>query len=453
MSAIVERPKVGIPLKMTGRFNQADFCSNSKNDRPQASSRHYSFCHEEKSWIPKRRYSEKYAASSAAHGWRKKFARFTNRNNQGKIVLPTKFLLGGNIRDPLNLNSLCNEEINRSLNEFTPVSSPYPVPMHKLEVPILFPANTRDPLNLEGSDENDRLLTVSPLKNSKSRKRRHSHKKLNKTADKSDIQDNGAVDSRLMKPLSIEVDQMGTDVHHAGPLSREGKNAGDSNAKKILDKIVSPVIPQISPKWKRRRTLSESRQEVGEPGPKVSQAGECERPVKNEKAAAVRLKSKRNSTNLPGFKGKNARFIHGNYSTYHGYRTPVIEDARLKMFPKDLFQGKDVLDIGCNVGHVTLGVAQNFTPRKIVGMDIDGKLVDAAKKNIRHYLSDEMDCSFPVSLKIMRGPLVSHPLLGVTNEHRVEKFPHNISFQKVSLKQISLYTIYDYFYIRDRVAD
>lgn len=431
MSAIVERPKVGVPLKMTGRFNQAEFCSNSKNDRP---SRHYSFCQEDKGWTQKRRYSEKYTASSAAHGWRKKFARFTNRGNQGKIVLPTKFLLGGNIRDPLNLNSLCDEEINRSLNEFTPVSSPYPVPMHKLEVPILFPANTRDPLNLEGSDENDRLLTVSPMKNAKPRKRRHSHKKLNRAVDKSDIQENGTVDSGLMKPLSIEIDPMVVDVHHTGPLSRDSKNAGDSNAKKILNKIVSPVIPQISPKWKRRRTLSESRQELGDLGTKVSQAGDSERPVKSEKAAAVRLKSKRNSMNVSGFKGKNARFIQGNYSTYHGYRTPVIEDARLKMFPKDLFQGKDVLDIGCNVGHVTLGVAQNFMPRKIVGIDVDGKLVEAAKKNIRHYLSDEMESGFPVSLKIMRGPLASHPLLGVTNEHCLGKFPHNVTFQKVSLK-------------------
>lgn len=32
---------------------------------------------------------------------------------QPKPVLPSKFLLGGNIKDPLNLNSLQDEEINR----------------------------------------------------------------------------------------------------------------------------------------------------------------------------------------------------------------------------------------------------------------------------------------------------------------------------------------------------
>lgn len=43
-------------------------------------------------------------------------------------MLPTKFLLGGNICDPLNLNSLQDEEINRTVNAVTPKSSPIPTP-------------------------------------------------------------------------------------------------------------------------------------------------------------------------------------------------------------------------------------------------------------------------------------------------------------------------------------
>ena len=35
------------------------------------------------------------------------------KKDGGLIVPPTKFLLGGNIHDPLNLNSLRDEEINR----------------------------------------------------------------------------------------------------------------------------------------------------------------------------------------------------------------------------------------------------------------------------------------------------------------------------------------------------
>ena len=42
-----------------------------------------------------------------------------------------KFLLGGNIRDPLNLNSLSDERISRALNAVTPESSPMPTPKHR----------------------------------------------------------------------------------------------------------------------------------------------------------------------------------------------------------------------------------------------------------------------------------------------------------------------------------
>lgn len=43
-------------------------------------------------------------------GGRKRSKSFTGC---GFSVLPSKFLLGGNIKDPLNLNSLQDEEINR----------------------------------------------------------------------------------------------------------------------------------------------------------------------------------------------------------------------------------------------------------------------------------------------------------------------------------------------------
>ena len=49
-----------------------------------------------------------------------------------KTVLPSKFLLGGNIHDPLNLNSLNDEKIARVVNAVTPESSPLPTPKHRL---------------------------------------------------------------------------------------------------------------------------------------------------------------------------------------------------------------------------------------------------------------------------------------------------------------------------------
>ena len=46
-----------------------------------------------------------------------------------------------------------------------------------------------------------------------------------------------------------------------------------------------------------------------------------------------------------------------------------------------------MLDIGCNVGHVTLAVAKNLNPRSILGVDIDENLIRAAKQNVKHYTS------------------------------------------------------------------
>lgn len=80
-------------------------------------------------------------------------------------------------------------------------------------------------------------------------------------------------------------------------------------------------------------------------------------------------------------------FMYGNYSRYYGYRSPALEeDVRLSCFPQSFFQGKDVLDIGCNIGHVTLLLARDWRPKRIVGLDIDGKLINIAKKNVKHYI-------------------------------------------------------------------
>lgn len=52
-----------------------------------------------------------------------------------KPVPPTKFLLGGNINDPLNLSSLQNADVNRALNTFSPKCSPLPTPPRR-KLPI-----------------------------------------------------------------------------------------------------------------------------------------------------------------------------------------------------------------------------------------------------------------------------------------------------------------------------
>lgn len=58
--------------------------------------------------IVKRRYSMGVGFKGLA-----KRRRRANSDSQSEPVLPSHFLLGGNIFDPLNLNSLMDEDVNR----------------------------------------------------------------------------------------------------------------------------------------------------------------------------------------------------------------------------------------------------------------------------------------------------------------------------------------------------
>lgn len=141
---------------------------------------------------------------------------------------------------------------------------------------------------------------------------------------------------------------------------------------------------------------------------------------------------------------------------YYGYRNPDDEDNRLKVLGErlDLFYGKDVLDIGCNIGHVTFSVARDFGAKSVVGMDIDRKLINIARKNVQYYINDmaqsssshltpnnqfndyasnshedsnyDVTQSFPISLPMLYGP-ISLPGMSISG-----KFPYNVSFVQVS---------------------
>ena len=63
-----------------------------------------------------------------------------------------------------------------------------------------------------------------------------------------------------------------------------------------------------------------------------------------------------------GEKKKHFPFIYGNYSGYYGYRSPSVEDARLKMLTRSMFEGKRCLDIGSNAGELTAAIARRYAP-------------------------------------------------------------------------------------------
>ncbi|XP_078439618.1 S-adenosyl-L-methionine-dependent methyltransferases superfamily protein [Wolffia australiana] len=84
-------------------------------------------------------------------------------------------------------------------------------------------------------------------------------------------------------------------------------------------------------------------------------------------------------------KRRKESFIYGNYRSYYGYRIDrnVSEDPRLALMKKEWFEGKDCLDVGCNQGLITISIAKKFGCQKILGVDIDTGLIEAAQWNLR----------------------------------------------------------------------
>ncbi|MCP9261648.1 7SK snRNA methylphosphate capping enzyme [Dirofilaria immitis] len=123
----------------------------------------------------------------------------------------------------------------------------------------------------------------------------------------------------------------------------------------------------------------------------------------------------------------NQKFRYGNYTRYYGSRIEKGSghDPRMKVLKKEWFAKKSVLDIGCNVGYLTLSIAKEYQPRNIVGIDIDAHLVGVARKNIRHYCDKDVPIvgGFPASFAQRYGP-ISAPLTAVSI-----KFPDNIWFR------------------------
>ncbi|XP_043933279.1 7SK snRNA methylphosphate capping enzyme [Protopterus annectens] len=371
--------------------------------------------------VPKRR-------SSFNTGFRHPtFKRRRRANSDCDPVLPSKFLLGGNIFDPLNLNSLLDEEVNRKLNAETPKSSPLPV-RNRDPVEILIPKDITDPLNLNSGDGD---ILVSPLKLGR---KRHRHRHHTSFADVTVV-------NKIPAPLGVSA----VEIHNSAPTGSgniigiptvEGPQPYELNTViNCRDEIVSPILPSeqaavgqgSSRHRKRRRTPSKS--ESGAQGTVDAE---------NNKNQLLKPKGKpsfQHQHSHPEFKSNQKKFQYGNYSQYYGYRNPArSEDQRLKVMNADWFEGKRVLDLGCNVGHVTLGIAKNCKPSHIVGIDIDGGLIYAAKRNIRHYLSEEMMCSqeegsakrhFPVSMTVSRGPIAAPP---VPLQSSGCEFPNNITF-------------------------
>lgn len=90
------------------------------------------------------------------------------------------------------------------------------------------------------------------------------------------------------------------------------------------------------------------------------------------------------------FNPELVKYQFGNYVGQYDNSLQTLmnlSDVRLTVFLRHayLFKHKDILDIGCNVGHMTIAVARKLHPKSIVGVDIDKNLIAQARRNLSKF--------------------------------------------------------------------
>ncbi|XP_019728776.1 7SK snRNA methylphosphate capping enzyme isoform X1 [Hippocampus comes] len=358
--------------------------------------------------VAKRRNTSSFSFKHPSSGKRRRRV-----NSESDSVLPTNFLLGGNIFDPLNLNSLQDEEVNRALNAETPKSSPLPAKSRD-PVEILIPRDITDPLNLNSCIGESSFL-VSPLKSGGRRRHRNRHhggsfstqlhlcesgKNEVKTGDS--VSFPGTV-TRSNLEVSKVSDRVSGGEGDSRVLSADDSSSLKEEATSIsMEDSTSSAQGGVNQHISRRKR----RRNSGKMDPPVTHST----PVAKSASGEQNHKpgGSKNSFHTPRSGSKSApggrqhqhphnqardqqkkKFQYGNYNKYYGYRNPSAnEDPRVHVFRPEWFEGKRVLDLGCNSGHLTLYIAKMLRPARILGLDIDNGLVHAARKNIRHYLSE-----------------------------------------------------------------
>lgn len=129
-----------------------------------------------------------------------------------------------------------------------------------------------------------------------------------------------------------------------------------------------------------------------------------------------RLQLHNNNKNNSGIKvkyNKREAFLYGNYKHYYGKRIldKDFHDIRLDVLAtqQELFYDKQVLDIGCNSGHLSIEIAKQFKVKSLIGLDIDRSLTQDAQLAINHL---KRDCnkpatgSFPYNVRFVHGNYV-----------------------------------------------
>lgn len=79
-------------------------------------------------------------------------------------------------------------------------------------------------------------------------------------------------------------------------------------------------------------------------------------------------------------RSKDGQF--GNDDNYYRKRgVRGFNDPRIVLVQDEYITNKNVLDVGCHNGSLTLQIGLRLLPKKIVGMDLDYRLINQATKN------------------------------------------------------------------------
>lgn len=129
----------------------------------------------------------------------------------------------------------------------------------------------------------------------------------------------------------------------------------------------------------------------------------------------------------------------GNYRRYYKFRGEA--DDRVDRFHKDWFDSKVCLDVGCNEGLVTLDIAKKYSPRSILGIDIDKILIENAQSKLKRLLFGETKQPIHSSSSFAFVPRSVAQKTTKTAQTKTqigkEIFPHNVHFVCKTVNDLS----------------
>lgn len=348
---------------------------------------------------------------------------------------------------------------------------------------LIIPPNINDPLNLlspvDKTEYELQLTCNANIKKKRQRKRYKSGSEFHPMNTRKKVAFAAKLGTSPTKPAENETayDSNVSKESSDDELADPSWEILDKNAPKDSTRI-SPLVPQANVRKPSSSgddtkivaaagatdvALSKEKEEVvqegGDPFDEAGTSTAKDPPEKKPETVALQ---------------KTARCQYGNYNRYFGFESLNKNmDVRLKIFQRNvhLFKNKDVLDIGCNVGLMTLAIAKLLSPKSITGVDIDRKLINIARNKLKKYVAVpesllatdlSMDQTmkrhrtpcFPMSFPICYGNLsasfrqiqkkVQTPQTLVStpqtpqNEAQNPRIPENVSFEEVSLSFIMI---------------